>query len=89
MGLDRPKLNDHAMEPNEKFFDFGVKYGLPIGIIAATMAMIKASGWGKLGVFAVSTPLLLLSLLSLGKAQKGELFPKKSNLTKTDNLFQN
>ena len=77
------------MEPNEKFFDFGVKYGLPIGIIASTLAMMRASGWGKLGVFAISAPLLVLSLLSLGKAQKGELFNKKSNLTKTDNLYQN
>lgn len=73
------------MDSNKKLFDIGVKYVMPLSVIAATMAMKKASGWGKIGVFALSTPIMILSLLTLEKARKGELF-NQSNSPRTDNL---
>jgi hypothetical protein len=48
--------------------------------------MKGASGWGKFGVFVLSTPIMILSLLSLGKAKRGELFDSNQNLTRRDNL---
>jgi len=68
------------MDSNKKFFDVGVKYILPMTVIGATLAMKKASGWGKLGVFAFSTPLMFFSLLALEKARKGELFDEPTKL---------
>jgi len=62
------------MDSNKKFFDIGVKFILPMTVIGATLAMRKASGLGKLGVFAFSTPIMVFSLLALEKARKGELF---------------
>lgn len=62
------------MDTNKKFFDVGVKYILPLTVIGATLAMKKASGWGKFGVFVFSTPIMFFSLLALEKARKGELF---------------
>jgi hypothetical protein len=74
------------MNANKKYFDVGVKYALPLTVIAATLAMKGASGWGKFGVFVLSTPIMILSLLSLGKAKRGELFDSNQNLTRRDNL---
>jgi len=68
------------MDTNQKIFDVGVKYVLPMAVIGATLAMKKASGWGKLGVFAFSTPILLFSLLALEKARKGELVDEPATL---------
>jgi|GEM_PF-1436790 len=68
------------MDSNKKFFDAGVKYILPLTVIGATLAMRKASGWGKLGVFILSTPIMLFSLLALEKARKGELFDNDDEL---------
>lgn len=68
------------MDTNQKIFDVGVKYVLPMAVIGATLAMKKASGWGKLGVFAFSTPILLFSLLALEKARKGELVDEAATL---------
>ena len=65
------------MDSNKKFFDVGVKYILPMTVIGATLAIKKASGWGKFGVFVLSTPIMLFSLLALEKARKGELFDKE------------
>lgn len=65
------------MDANKKIFDAGVKYILPLTVIGATLAMRKASGWGKLGVFVLSTPIMLFSLLALEKARKGELFDEE------------
>lgn len=73
------------MDSNKKYFDLGVKYVLPLTVIAATLAMKKASGLGKLGVFALSTPIMILSLLSLEKARKGKLFSDKV-ASRMDNL---
>ncbi|MEX2593240.1 MAG: hypothetical protein WD426_10725 [Anditalea sp.] len=74
------------MNSNEKYFDVGVKYVLPLTLIAATLAMKGASGWGKFGIFVISTPIMLLSLLSLGKAKRGELFETKKQDIRTGNL---
>lgn len=74
------------MNSNEKYFDVGIKYVLPFTVIAASLAMKGASGWGKLGIFVISTPIMLLSLLSLGKAKRGELFETKRQGTRTDTL---
>ncbi len=68
------------MNANKKFFDVGVKYILPMTVIGATLAIKKAEGWGKLGVFALSTPILFFSLLTLEKARKGELFDEPAAL---------
>lgn len=76
------------MISNKKFFDIGVKYVMPLTVIAATMAMKKVSGWGKIGVFAISTPIMILSLLTLEKARKGELLDQ-TNPSRMDNLSQN
>jgi hypothetical protein len=73
------------MDSNKKYFDLGVKYVLPLTVIAATIAMKKASGWGKFGVFALSTPIMILSLLSLEKARKGKLF-SDLEASRMDNL---
>lgn len=77
------------MDCNEKYFEVGVKYVLPLTLIAATLAMKGASGWGKFGIFVISTPVMMLSLLSLGKAKRGELFETKKKWARTDNLWQN
>lgn len=61
---------------------------MPLTVIVATMAMKKVSGWGKIGVFAISTPIMILSLLTLEKARKGELF-EHNRSTRMDNLSQN
>lgn len=71
-------LKQHIMDSNKKFFDVGVKYILPITVIGATLAMKKASGWGKLGVFVLSTPIMFFSLVALEKARRGELFEEKA-----------
>jgi len=76
------------MNPNEKYFDIGVKYGLPLIVIAATLAMKTASGWGKFGVFALSTPIMILSLKSLGRAKKGKLFNHNGSIRR-DTQWQN
>jgi len=68
------------MDSNKKFFEVGVKYILPMTVIGATIAMKKASGWGKFGVFVFSTPIMLFSLLALEKARKGELFENEETL---------
>lgn len=70
------------MDSNKKFFDVGVKYILPMTVIGATLAMKKASGLGKLGVFALATPIMFFSLLALEKARKGELFDEQANFKK-------
>lgn len=75
------------MDSNKKFFDVGVKYILPMTVIGATLAMRKASGLGKLGVFAFATPILFFSLLTLEKARKGELFDDSGKF-RTDNQSQ-
>lgn len=62
------------MNTNKRFFDAGVKYFLPATLIVATLAIKKASGLGKLAAFAISTPIMFFSLLTLEKARKGELF---------------
>jgi uncharacterized protein (DUF983 family) len=76
------------MDSNKKLFDIGVKYVMPLTVIAATMAMRKVSGWGKFGVFAISTPIMILSLLTLEKARKGELF-NQNHSSRMDSLSQN
>lgn len=76
------------MDSNKKFFDIGVKYFMPFTVIAATLAMKKVSGWGRIGVFAISTPIMILSLLTLEKARKGELFDHIRS-SRMDNLSQN
>ena len=76
------------MDSNKKFFEVGVKYVLPLTVIAATLAMKKASGWGKLGIFVFSTPIMIFSLLSLEKARRGELFDNEG-FSRMDNLSQN
>lgn len=68
------------MDSNKKFFDVGVKYILPMTVIGATLAMKKASGLGKLGVFAFATPIMFFSLLALEKARKGELLDEATKL---------
>jgi Na+/phosphate symporter len=68
------------MDSNKKFFDVGVKYILPMTVIGATLAMKKASGLGRLGVFAFATPIMFFSLLALEKARKGELFDEATKL---------
>lgn len=70
------------MDSNKKFFDVGVKYILPMTVIGATLAMKKASSLGKLGVFALATPIMFFSLLALEKARKGELFDEQANFKK-------
>jgi len=84
--LNFKKIN--TMDSNKKFFEVGVKYVLPLTVIAATLAMKKASGWGKLGIFVFSTPIMIFSLLSLEKARRGELFDNEG-FSRMDNLSQN
>lgn len=67
------------MDSNKKFFDTGVKYVFPLTFIGATLAMKKAKGWGKLGVFILATPVMFFSLVALEKARKGELFDSNQN----------
>lgn len=68
------------MDSNKKFFDVGVKYILPMTVIGATLAIRKASGLGKLGVFAFATPIMFFSLMALEKARKGQLFDEPTKL---------
>lgn len=58
------------MTTYQKYFDFGIKYGIPLTIIMATLAMKKAKGLGNLAVFALVTPTMLGYLYSLKKAKE-------------------
>lgn len=57
------------MKAQEKYFEFGVKYGVPLAIIISTMTMKKAKGLGNLLAFSLITPLLLGYLYSLKKVK--------------------
>ncbi|WP_439483868.1 hypothetical protein [Cyclobacterium plantarum] len=62
--------NFKSMTTYQKYLDFGVKYGIPLTIIMATLAMKKAKGFGNLAVFALVTPTMLGYLYSLKKAKE-------------------
>ena len=57
------------IETYQKYLDFGLKYGIPLSIILATLSMKKAKGIGNLVAFALITPTLLGYLYSLKKAK--------------------
>ncbi|CAN5244818.1 hypothetical protein BH23BAC2_BH23BAC2_26390 [soil metagenome] len=57
------------MELGEKYFDFGIKYGVPLAVIGSTLAMRKVKGFGNLLVFGLVTPAMLLYLYSLSKTK--------------------
>jgi hypothetical protein len=57
------------MKLGENYFEFGVKYGVPLVVIASTLAMKKAKGLGNLLVFAVVAPAMLAYVFSLSKAK--------------------
>ncbi len=58
------------MEIEKKYFELGVKYGVPIAVIGATIAMNKTKGLGRLAMFAITTPLLLGLMYSLTKVKQ-------------------
>ncbi|MBS9524677.1 hypothetical protein KIH41_15520 [Litoribacter ruber] len=60
------------MKLGKNYFEFGVKYGVPLMIIGSTLAMRKAKGLGNLLVFSIVTPAMLAYVYSLSKA-KGEI----------------
>ncbi|MBD3627970.1 hypothetical protein [Cyclobacterium sp.] len=62
--------NLKSMTTYQKYLDFGVRYGIPLTIIMATLAMKKAKGLGNLAVFALVTPTMLGYLYSLKKAKE-------------------
>jgi len=57
------------MTTYQKYLDFGIKYGIPITIIMATLAMKRAKGLGNLLVFTLVTPAMLGYLYSLKKVK--------------------
>ncbi|WP_339922393.1 hypothetical protein [uncultured Cyclobacterium sp.] len=58
------------MNTEKKYQQFGLKYGIPLAIITATLAMKKSSGLGKLITFSIATPALLGYLYSLIKVKE-------------------
>ncbi|MFC4872967.1 hypothetical protein [Negadavirga shengliensis] len=55
------------MSLRKKTFENSLKYGVPIVIIAATIAMKRSKGLGSIAVFAVTAPILVGFLLGLKK----------------------
>ena len=73
------------MNTEKKYQEFGLKYGIPLTIIAATIAMKKSSGLGKLITFSIVTPAMLGYLYSLFKVKdKVDELPESE--IKKDNL---
>lgn len=69
------------MTKEKEYLQFGLKYGIPLAIISATLAMKKSSGIGKLLTFSVVTPAMLAYLYSLKKQEKRQSrHPKKGSL---------
>ncbi|WP_114750809.1 hypothetical protein [Pleomorphovibrio marinus] len=58
------------MEIEKKYFKFGVKYGVPLMVIGATIAMKKSKGLGNLLMFAITGPLLLGYAYSLARIKQ-------------------
>ncbi len=58
------------MKVEKKYFEFGVKYGVPLAVIGATIAMNKSKGLGNLAMLAITTPLLLGYVYSLTKIKQ-------------------
>ena len=58
------------MSRERDYLQFGLKYGIPLAIISATLAMKKSGGLGKLLTFSVVTPSMLAYLYSLIKARE-------------------
>ncbi|AEL26780.1 hypothetical protein [Cyclobacterium marinum] len=58
------------MTKEKEYLQFGLKYGIPLAIISATLAMKKSSGIGKLLTFSVVTPAMLAYLYSLKKTRE-------------------
>ena len=57
------------MKLGEKYFDFGVKYGVPLAVIGSTLAMRKVKGFGNILVFGLVTPAMVYYLYTLSKAK--------------------
>ncbi len=58
-----------TMTTYQKYLDFGLKYGIPLAVLLATLSMKKAKGLGNLAVFALVTPAMLGYLYSLKRAK--------------------
>lgn len=58
------------MTREEKYVQFGLKYGIPLALISATLAMKRSSSLGKLLTFSVVTPAMLAYLYSLIKTKE-------------------
>lgn len=57
------------MKLGQEYFDFGIKYGVPLTIIGSTIAMSKVKGIGNLLVFGLVTPAMLYYLYTLAQAK--------------------
>jgi len=57
------------MKLGKEYFEFGVKYGVPLLVIGSTLAMKKAKGLGNLLVFTVVAPAMVGYLYSLSQAK--------------------
>jgi len=57
------------MNTEKKYQQFGLKYGIPLAIITATLAMKKSIGLGKLITFSLVSPAMLAYLYSLIKTK--------------------
>lgn len=58
------------MTREEEYVQFGLKYGIPLALISATIAMKRSSSLGKLLTFSVVTPAMLAYLYSLIKTKE-------------------
>ncbi|GAB2988928.1 hypothetical protein [uncultured Cyclobacterium sp.] len=58
------------MNREKEYLQFGLKYGIPLAVIGATLAMKKSSNLGKLLTFSVVTPAMLAYLSSLIKTKE-------------------
>lgn len=58
------------MSREKEYVQFGLKYGIPLAVIGATLAMKKSGNLGKLLTFSVVTPAMLAYLYSLIKTKE-------------------
>lgn len=61
------------MSRERDYLQFGLKYGIPLAIISATLAMKKSGGLGKLLTFSVVTPSMLAYLYPDKSKRKDKL----------------
>lgn len=60
------------MNIQNKYYEAGLKYGVPLALITATIAMKKTNGIGKFAIFAITAPTLVGFLYSLLKVKENQ-----------------